>query len=694
MEQVGISKQNDDTNAWFADSPFNLLVDYYPDIAFRPYGSGATRDNVLSVMKDLQPGCLIIYAKGHSGYTTFPSSLGTEHPMLAKDMLKFFREITRETNTKLFIYYSGLLSGEASRQHPEWRMLNREGQPFRWYNDAFLDEFVGYPLCPQSPYFDEWVAKHLEEIVTRYDPDGFWIDGDWPGPCYCPLCETRYREATGNTGAMPEMTMSTSEGRAWSRVWSQIKQEWRSRFQSTIKKLKPTCMYSAGNISARKEFQHLFDWRSGDWFSPMFHRLHMSMVFRRYTTLNLPYDAYTCDTVFIKEHPELRARTKTLARMLQEGATLLANGGSWGYWTYPMPNGAFVPSKMRIASKAAEFARKRKNVSLHTHSVGWTAILDSEPSDNLITEGGRTMGAGKALIALHRSPDVIDEATLSSDSPYDLIVVPEQKTIDDETVDKLKAFVKEGGRLLTTGSISHSQKLQELLGVRLVQEGATDDGHVFLKTGDPVGIYSLWDKLELCEAEELYPLYLSWDHDNPQAEKIPPMWPIHGMVDEENPEAAGYPAATIRKLGKGMIVHIPAPFFSVYWEYGNPDMLGWFKEIVDLMQPTPLFNTDAPCFVEVSLRKKNNVLLIHLVNGNPGRDTTLVGSKDYWVDDIPPIGPINCEIRCANKPEEIFWEPDHKKLKYKHDEGILRVEVPSLEIHGCIAVSPWERPGT
>ena len=26
-------------NGWFADSPFNLLVDYYTEIPFRPYGS-------------------------------------------------------------------------------------------------------------------------------------------------------------------------------------------------------------------------------------------------------------------------------------------------------------------------------------------------------------------------------------------------------------------------------------------------------------------------------------------------------------------------------------------------------------------------------------------------------------------------------------------------------------------------------
>ena len=67
--------------AWFADRPFNMLVDYYPEVPFRPYGLGATPENVLPVLRELQLGCIIIYAKGHSGTTTFPSSLKTEHPM-------------------------------------------------------------------------------------------------------------------------------------------------------------------------------------------------------------------------------------------------------------------------------------------------------------------------------------------------------------------------------------------------------------------------------------------------------------------------------------------------------------------------------------------------------------------------------------------------------------------------------------
>jgi len=673
---------------WFVESPLNLLVDYYTEVPFRPYGAGATRENVVPVLRDLKLGCIIIYAKGHSGYTTFPSALRTEHTMLAKDMPAFFREVTRETGTRLILYYSGMLDGIAGLRHPEWRMVDREGHPQQTL-EQFESLFITYPNCPLSPYFDEWVAVHLEEMIGRYEPDGIWVDGDWAGPCYCPRCEERFRRESGFDGPMPEFNLLTPEGIAWTRTWARITHEWRTKFNALVKSLKPDCLYSAGNVTARKEFLGPFDWRSGDWFSPNNHRLHMSISMRQYTTLGIPYDAYTCDTCFVHSRPELRARTKTLTRMLQEGATLLANGGQWGYWTYPMPNGAFVPSKMRMASRAAKFARERAPVCLGTRHVPWTAVLNAEPCANL--EIGRIAGAGKALIALHRSPVFIDESGLSADMEYDLIVVPANHVIDDGAVGKLAAFVRKGGRLLSSGASIHSKAFQRLLGVRLTREGEVDDGHVFLKDGRPAGVFAPWDRLEMKEAKGMYPLLLSWDHFNPECRRIRPNYPIHGMVDEENPQEAHFPAATCRRLGRGLAVHIATNFFDLYWRYGNPDMLAWLREILDLLQPEPLLATDAPSFVEVALRQKSDALLLHVINGNPGRDLSLVGSDDYWVDDIPSVGPFTFAIRCGRKPRSATWEPEGARAETRWNKSVLRVTLPRLEIHTCLALKGWTR---
>ena len=396
----------------------------------------------------LQPGYIIIYAKGHSGRTSFPSSLKTEHEMLAKDMPAFFREVTRETGTKLFFYYSGLLDGIAGTRHPEWGQPDGDGKPRPLLRRVRRLVHRLSPCVPRSRYWDDWVAVHVRELLTRYDPDGLWVDGDWAGPCTCERCRKD--------------------------PWSKVTDEWRKKFRTLIKSLKPDCMYSAGNVGARREFGKRSTGAPATGSRPTTTACTPASpcaATRTWACPTTPSPATRCSST--------RGRRSALAprplpRMLQEGATVLANGGQWGYWTYPMPNGAFVPSKTRIAAAAGQFARARRDVCLHTRSARWTAVLDAEPRAGLFGSSMNFWGAAKALIALHRSPDVIDEADLAPEMTYDLIVVPEQTALTAATVAQLETFVRRGGKLLSTGVSIQSPELQRLLGVKLVQAGRRD----------------------------------------------------------------------------------------------------------------------------------------------------------------------------------------------------------------------------
>ena len=689
---------------WLNDSIMNLLVDYYPEVQFRPYGSAATRENVLPVLRELQPGYLCIYAKGHSGYTSWPSSLNTRHVMLANNMPKFFREVTREAGTRLVLYYSGLLDGIAGIRHPDWRMQHPDGLPKEFFSDFKV--FISYGNCPLSGYFDEWVAVQLRELIENYDPDGIWVDGDWPGPCYCPRCRERFGNDSGWTGPWDEIRTRPEFASAYQKTWNRIEHEWRMRFRNYIKSLKPDCLYSAGNVSPRREFLEPFNWRSGDFFSPGFFNLHdVARMMRWYGTLGVPYDAYVCDTSFTHARKHVRSRSKTLDRMLQEAATVAASGGAVGYWTYPTADGALVPSRMRKAAAVRRFLKDRENVFLHTESLRWTAILASDPTTP--TFGGPGVeGAHKALAALHRSPDVIDETGVSDAMPWDLVVVPEQAFIDAATVRLLARFVERGGKLLTSGASIQSPELRDLLGVRLVRAAAISDGHVLLKTHDePTGIDSPWDRLESGRAGdsrdrrrsplspplprtdgpaiELYPLYLSWDQFNPECRNLPDNWPMHGQLDEQHPQPAGFPAAVARRLGNGIAVHVCTDVFGRYRTLGDPQMLRWLREIIDYMQPEPLFRTDAPSWVDVSLRRKDSRLLVHFVNQNPGRDMSRLATDDTWVDELPAVGPITSWVRLPRRPASVTWQPGGAPADAEWNDGALRVVLPRLEIHAC-----------
>ena len=168
---------------------------------------------------------------------------------------------------------------------------------------------------------------------------------------------------------------------------------------------------------------------------------------------------------------------------------------------------------------------------------------------------------------------------------------------------------------------------------------------------------------------------------------------MHGQLDELKPERAGMPAAIARKIGKGQAMHICTSIFAQYAQCGDPQMLRWLREIFDLLQPTPLLTTDAPSWVDVSLRRKGNQWLVHFVNQNPGRDLARyqqgrLQSDDVWVDEIPTIGPITCRLRLPAQPEAVSAVPADGQAEWTWKQGLLEMKLPRLHIHACLVIVP------
>lgn len=669
---------------WYSKSGFNLLIDYYTEITGRPYGSGATEKNMGPVLEKLKPGFIIVYGKGHSGATTFQSSLKTEHPKLAKDMLVFSRKLTKKHGVRLFVYYSGLFDGIAGKTHPEWRSWSKADTDIPAGDGG---QFRLIPICPTSRYFEDWLSVHFREIFERGDPDGIWIDGDWASAvCYCPRCKDMFRKLYGKpVDEFPDTSDTDSPlGEAWHSFTLELRHKHRAKVHNLIHQLKPACLYSSGNITFRPDLPVSLDYNSGDWFSPSNPMSSISVAMRYFSTFAIPYEAMTIDTMYAPGLKDMRSRAKMLDRIKQEGATVLANGGQWIYWTYPMPNGAFVPSLLNKALEAKKFYEERKGLFEKTKSFSPCAVVKHRL--NALRNWGRTGYAAHAFTGFHYSPDIIESLHLQKDNPYSVFVVPDEPRLTQSIVKLLKEKVEEGALLISSGSTIKSPGMEALLGIKLIRENALNEGHVFLKDRTPVGICTAWDKTKPTTAETWYPLYRSWDHDNPEIENLPFTYPITGMVDEENPEEAGFPALTANRKGKGLAIHICGdPYFQL-GRFGYPQIRQWFLEILERAQPEPLFRTDAPSWVETVLRKRDDTIFIHFINTNNGRDLSYVNSNDFYVDEVPEIGPFTSSIKLSGKPKRVFLEPGNKDADAKWEDGKLIFTLPRFHIHKCLVI--------
>ena len=281
-----------------------------------------------------------------------------------------------------------------------------------------------------------------------------------------------------------------------------------------------------------------------------------------------------------------------------------------------------------------------------------------------------------------------------------LLVFPEQAVIPDATVAWLNGFVRDGGTVLVTGDSLLLPAIQRLAGITRLEERAIPDGHVILNDApfdEPTGIDAPWHRLTVADdVTTLYPLYHSWDHDNPGIGNLTNNWPMHGMLNESAPEPAHAPAAICRPLGKGKIIAVPVALFAAYRAAKDPQILRWIRELLQQTAPAPLITTDAPSWVDITLRTKNSpdtaptvsakppCLIVHCVNQNSGRDLSLLNAQDTWVDEIPRVGPYTLTLRLARAPESITLVPGDTPLPFTFRDGILHTQIPSFHIHAAL----------
>ena len=115
-------------------------------------------------------------------------------------------------------------------------------------------------------------------------------------------------------------------------------------------------------------------------------------------------------------------------------------------------------------------------------------------------------------------------------------------------------------------------------------------------------------------------------------------------------------------------------------------MLRWMREILEFADPVPTVATDAPSWVDITLRRKGRALFMHVVNQNPGRDLSKLNTDDTWVDEIPAVGPYQFRLQCPRKPGRVTWEPGHQAASSPWNKGVLTVSLPSVHIHTCLRV--------
>lgn len=351
-------------------------------------------------------------------------------------------------------------------------------------------------------------------------------------------------------------------------------------------------------------------------------------------------------------------------------------------------------------------------------------------SERVAARTDRVEGAHLALTELGIHCLLYDEPTLRKHlAEQTAVVVAEQCLLEDATVDALAEYVEGGGALLVTGRSGwwneayrrreHS-RLYDLLGLRvegilpspihyvrfsnnsretLYARRDTTADEKRLAAGDqasffraakelpdlPIQCWGTAVKVQPVEAEVvadlLGPISAVWrdgiaDEDH---------WQHYTTTGACPPgsDAVG-PAITVREVGRGRAVYMAVDPFAAYRHEGHHLARLMIGRVMDLVVPPDRrrVSADKPLHVELSLQRRGQQLIVHLINYFAQKRTAVLAHNE----EILPVHGIVVRVRAPHRPGRVVLEPGDLPLQWTYTQGIATVHVPELRIHAMIVL--------
>lgn len=636
------------------DCYFGIHFDLHPNEADRDLGRDITEEMIERFIQRVCPDFVQYDCKGHDGLLGYPSKV-SRYAVIVQDSLAIWRRVTARHGIPLYIHFSGVWDSLAVREHPEWARRRPDGKP----DDRITSTF--------GPYVDARMIPQLKEVIEKYDLDGAWIDGEcWAvQPDYGKAVAKAFREATGlkklprgpgEGGWLEFLEFNRAQFRRYVRHYVDAIHAFRPGFQIASNWLYSTLMPERPEIPV--------DFISGDYLGNAC--ISAARLEARYISqTGKPWDLMAWGFQWRQGQP-VSVVHKPAVQLCQEAAVVLAQGGAFQVYYVPTRAGWIDERHIGVMTRLARFCRERQQLCHRSETVPQIGLLFSTRSlynttKRLFGSWGSAANPARglldALIENQLPADVIPEWKLAEiAAQYPLIVVPDWPDVGEAIRDQLREYALRGGRLLVAGA-ENAALFHKELGVNL--KGKPIDQPAWIP-GEEVfaNIEGVWQDVEPAGADVIETRYPTYD----------------GRKD-------GRCAATWARLGAGEIVGFYGPLGAVFAVTHAPAAREVVRRLVRRLFE-PIVRVEGPPTVEVVLRRKNGLLLVHLLNA-----TAMQVAMDYSaVDFIPPVGPLRVSLKLSRPPRSARLEPEGVRLAGTWQEGVWSAEIPRLAIHSIVAV--------
>jgi hypothetical protein len=513
-----------------------------------------------------------------------------------------------------------------AEEHPEWCFVGPDGE-WQVYNGLTS-------VCPSAPYYQRESFSVVDEVLSRYDVDGFFFNwasyneydysGRYRGVCQCLSCA---RAFGGPLPAGP----GDREYPAWRRFAKTMIDEFCGRMRERIGTRRaeaPLIMGDTADIvfheANNKIGRPLWHHRTGE---------HVSAA----RTFRPTVPVFTNAVGFVDMPYRLAGEEpEHVAQYLVQAISRGANPS-----TYVM--GTPDVSRYECLDVAGRITRHhRDHQHVYSDLVPAARVLLVRP-DPLARDvpTAEFQGLYRALLERHVPFDVLGEDRLAGCGrlgEYAVVVLPDLGTLEPAAVEALDAF---SGAVVATGSSGFDGSDAQLAGSPVRERVAVRDGveavrsmHL-LPDGDgayPVPLIGAYHVVAPADGARTGMWVLS------RAPYGPPE-KCHGHVELAQPGV----------LSTGAVTVLPWTVGRAYREVGLSAHRDLFVDAVLAAAPVPVAaDTDLPEQVEVVLGRSGAGLVVHLVNftgAGPqrfGPPVTVHGTR-LW---IPWADPLVARVRA------------------------------------------------
>ncbi len=659
------------SGTWHARAYFGLHYDLHAGAKDTELGAALTPEHLRAELDKIKPDFVQCDCKGHAGYTSWPTEVGTPSPGIVRDALRIHRDVTRAMGIPLVMHYSGVWDNRAIEVHPDWARVGPDGTA------TGKEGFVTGATCNLSDYTAELMIPQMLELIDKYDVDGFWVDGEnWATKtCYCERCKTEFTRRSG-ISAVPQAP-GEANWTEWANFHREIFAEHVRLYADAIHARKPECavcsnwMYTVGHP---EPIDVPVDYLSGDfswkWSLPAALLEGRFMDGRRLNSPGITWDLMAW--AFTTGEEQMGGWTfKHAPGLCQEAAAVIGLGGSFLMYNNPQRSGHLTGWQQDIMAEVARFAFARRPWCEGTVSVPQAAVLHN-PAHFYDKSGEVLMaawsgaqkpvnGALHALLENHLAVDVLaEDATIAHLDKYALLVIPEQTLISDALHATITAWVERGGRLLLSGTET-VPRFAELAGV--AADGELREGFFSIGVdGETTTTKGPWLPLKTAGAQELHHIFKAPDPHFNEATLL---------------------ASTLRQVGEGLVVAVPGPLFGYFADTHYPRTRKLVGQLIGALHPEMLVTMEAPARVHLMLRRKGNQLILHLLNTGTGHP---LAPSAVVVEDVPRVGPVKLFVKLGGAPRSVYLAPAMEGLAWTWDGSGVHIGVESIGIMDSVIV--------